>query len=355
MTHIFLTGFPGFIGSRLVCSLLKNKPNLKIYFLVHLSMLNKAHRIFKSLNLDPTVHEIALGDITQPNLGLMDAQAQDIQTKTNVIFHLAAIYDLTVPEDIAKKVNVQGTQNLLNFFSKSPNLQRFNHISTCYVSGNQKGLITPDKLEENQKFHNFYESTKHASEVLVKKRSPVMPVTIFSPAIVVGDSVTGETDKFDGPYVVIAFLHKIRALLRLVPNLGYSECEVNTVPVDYVTEVISTLAFQKQALGKTYQVCDQNPPSTEDFFGTMVKMIGGITPCPCSVLKIVILKILRLPLVSKITGITRQHLDYFMHPGKYRDPQLTTDLKDSGISLPSYKTYYPKLYHFLKLQLSTKN
>ncbi|MBI3018084.1 MAG: SDR family oxidoreductase, partial [Deltaproteobacteria bacterium] len=186
-------------------------------------------------------------------------------------------------------------------------------------------------------------------------RNFTMPVTIFRPAIVVGDSLTGETDKFDGPYVVIAFLHKIRALLRLVPNLGYSECEVNTVPVDYVTDVISYLAFQKHALGKTYQVCDQNPPSTKDFFETMVHMIGGLTPYSCSILKIMILKILCSPLVSKITGITPQHLDYFMHPGKYRDPHLIADLKDSGITLSSYKTYYPKLYHFLKLQLSAKN
>ncbi|MBI2646636.1 MAG: SDR family oxidoreductase [Deltaproteobacteria bacterium] len=355
MTHIFLTGFPGFIGKHLAFTLIKKYSDLKLTFLVHPSMQFKARQEFKALKLNPDIHKIVLGDITQPNLGLMDTQAQDIQTKTNTIFHLAAIYDLTVPEDIAQKVNVQGTQNLLTFFSKSPNLQRFNHISTCYVSGNQKGLITPDKLEENQKFHNFYESTKQASEVLVKKRNFTMPVTIFRPAIVVGDSLTGETDKFDGPYVVIAFLHKIRALLRLVPNLGYSECEVNTVPVDYVTDVISYLAFQKHALGKTYQVCDQNPPSTKDFFETMVHMIGGLTPYSCSILKIMILKILCSPLVSKITGITPQHLDYFMHPGKYRDPHLIADLKDSGITLSSYKTYYPKLYHFLKLQLSAKN
>ncbi len=352
MTHIFLTGFPGFIGKHLAFTLVKKYPDLKLTFLVHPSMQLKARQELQTLHLNPEVHNIVSGDITQSNLGLTDAQTKDIQTNTHMVFHLAAIYDLTVPQDLAQKVNVWGTENLLTFFSKSPYLQRFNHISTCYVSGDQKGLITPDKLEENQKFYNFYESTKQASEVLVKKRSSTMPVTIFRPAIVVGDSVTGDTDKFDGPYVVITFLHKIRALLSLVPNLGYPECEVNTVPVDYVTDVISHLAFQKHAIGRTYQICDQNPPSTEEFFGTMVHMIGKVTPYRCSLLRTIILKILRLPLVSKITGITHQHLDYFMHPGKYRDPHLLEDLKDSGISLPSYKTYYPRLYQFLTLKLS---
>lgn len=354
MTTIFFTGFPGFIGKHLAFTLVKKYPNLKLIFLVHPSMQFKARKEFKSLELDPDIHEIILGDITQPNLGLSEAMAQNIQIKTNIVFHLAAIYDLTVPKDLAQKVNVWGTENLLNFFSKSQNLQRFNHISTCYVSGDQKGLITPDKLEENQKFYNFYESTKHGSEVLVKKRIPTIPITIFRPAIVVGDSVTGETDKFDGPYVVIKFLHKIRTLLRLVPNLGYPECEVNTVPVDAVTDIISYLAFQKHALGKTYQICDQNPPSTEEFFGSMVNMIGNSTPYSCSLLKKTILKILRFSLVSKITGITGQHLDYFMHPGKYRDPQLIIDLENSGITLPPYKSYYPKLYQFLTLKLDER-
>ena len=152
----------------------------------------------------------------------------------------------------------------------------------------------------------------------------------------------------------MSFLHRIRALLSLVPNLGYLECEVNTVPVDYVTDVISYLAFQKHSLGKTYQICDQVPPSTEEFFGALVNMIGKTTPYKCSFLKAVILKLLRLPLVSKITGITGQHLDYFMHPGKYRDPKLVTDLKESGITLPPYTTYYPQLYQFLTLKLDEK-
>ncbi|MBI3018054.1 MAG: SDR family oxidoreductase, partial [Deltaproteobacteria bacterium] len=97
MTHIFLTGFPGFIGKHLAFTLVKKYPDLKLTFLVHSSMQFKARQEFKTLKLNPDIHKIVLGDITQPNLGLMDTQAQDIQTKTNVIFHLAAIYDLTVP------------------------------------------------------------------------------------------------------------------------------------------------------------------------------------------------------------------------------------------------------------------
>jgi len=354
MHTIFFTGFPGFIGKQLALTLLKKYPDVKLIFLVHPSQLDKAKADFKELGFS-TPHEIISGDITQSNLGMSHDSAQKVKNETTIVFHLAAIYDLTVPETLAQKVNVWGTQNMLNFFSQAPNLKRFNHISTCYVSGDQKGLITPDKLEERPKenlmFHNFYESTKHASEVLVKNKMSEIPITIFRPAIVVGNSKTGLTDKFDGPYVVMKFLHQIRFLLRLVPNLGFKECEVNTVPVDYAVDVMATLAFQEKSKGQTYQICDQHPPSTEEFFGFIVQTIGGITPFQCTFLKKIILKLLRLPGVSKITGITCQHLDYFMHEGQYRSPNLTQDLEGSGITLPHYKDTYPTLYNYMKNHL----
>ncbi len=346
---VFFTGFPGFIGKYLAHTLLEQHPDIQFLFLDHPTQLIKANDDFRSLNLDFKRHEIIPGDITNKQLGIEDpALIRRIQTEVQMVFHLAAIYDLTVPEKVAKRVNVQGTENILNFFSSSPALRRFNHISTCYVSGDQKGLITPDKLEEGQSFHNFYESTKHESEVLVKHRMNQMPITIFRPAIVVGHSKTGETDKFDGPYVVMKFLHRIRYLLRLVPNLGFKNCEVNTVPVDYVCQVMGYLAFQEKSKGKTYQISDQNPPTTEDFFGFIVKLIGGIAPFHFSALKNIILKILKIPQVAKITQITGQHLDYFTHEGQYRDPNLLNDLKGANIRPLKYTDFYPQLYDFMK-------
>lgn len=344
---IFLTGFPGFIGKHLIKALLKKNPDIKFFFLVHPTMLMKAHEDFRILKLDPKVHEVIPGDITFSDLGMTEPIFSRIQKETEIVFHLAAIYDLTVPEKLAKRVNVQGTENILNFFSQGPSLKRFNHISTCYVSGNQKGLITPDKLEEGQTFHNFYESTKYESEVLVKQKMPFMPITIFRPSIVVGDSKTGETDKFDGPYVVMKFLHKIRRLLKIVPNLGFKHAEVNTVPVDYAVNVMAYLAFEEKAKNQTYQICDQYPPSTEEFFDFIVQMIGKTKPYHSEFLKKQILTILRIPKAAKITGITAQHLDYFLHEGQYRSPNLIKDLQGSRIQLPNYKEYYPTLYQFM--------
>ncbi|MBI2027935.1 MAG: SDR family oxidoreductase [Deltaproteobacteria bacterium] len=346
MSEVLLTGFPGFIGKRLLFYLLEQRLKDSVHLLVHPSMLKLAQdAVASQSHIQARVH-IHAGDITAPDLGL-GREAQGLHNSINVIFHLAAIYDLTVPESLAKKVNVFGTQNMLNFAALCVDLKRFNYISTCYVAGTSKGLFTSQMLEKGQGFHNFYESTKHEAEILVQKKMNEVPITVFRPAIVVGDSQTGETDKFDGPYVVMKFLHQIRFLLRLVPNLGYSHCEVNTIPVDYLVKVLSHLGFEEKAVGKVYQVCDQTPPTTEEFFEFLVYMMGRFRPYKSSVLKKVILEILRLKFATKITGITRQHLDYFAHEGQFRCQNLLKDLEGTDIQLGCYQDFYPHLYQFM--------
>ena len=349
MKDIFITGFPGFIAKHLVQELAQT-PAYRITLLTHKSMYEKALSIFNTYSWK-NQHRLVIGDITQKNVGLEESTSQELLRKTQVVFHLAAIYDLTVPEAAAQHVNVFGTKNMLDFFQASPALQHFNYISTCYVSGTRKGEIFEHELSKGQSFFNFYESTKNEAEVLVQQCKTKMPITIFRPSIVVGHSKTGETEKFDGPYVVLKFLHRIRWLLRLVPNLGFDHCEVNTIPIDYLISVLCNLGFEDLSLAKTYQVCDPTPPTTEEFFGDMVKMIGGVTPYHSSTLRTLILKLLHVPGISKITGITNQTLAYFAHPGYYRAGQLKNDLRNKTLRCPPYKSYYPILYHYLKEKL----
>ena len=62
-----------------------------------------------------------------------------------------------------------------------------------------------------QGFKNHYESTKFQAEVWVRELLDRVPTTILRPAIVVGDSRTGETEKFDGPYYVLRALSRVAA------------------------------------------------------------------------------------------------------------------------------------------------
>src|SRR5690348_4559251 len=200
---VFMTGFPGFLGSALLPGILKRTDGAAIC-LVQDKFAALARRRVAELNAaDPSLHgriQLIAGDITQPGLGLGAGALNGVSEA----WHLAAAYDLTVAREVAVRVNVDGTRHVLDTLQRCPKLTRLHYFSTCYVSGRYAGPFGEDDLEVGAPFNNFYEETKHLAEADVRRRmSAGMPGTIYRPSIVVGDSHTGETQKFDGPYFIM--------------------------------------------------------------------------------------------------------------------------------------------------------
>ena len=162
MGALFFTGFPGFIGKRLIKALVKEFDYERVYLLVEPRMLERARREIENFD---NRFEIIPGDITQENLGIK----KDIKSEITHLFHLAAIYDLTVPFDPAYRVNVEGTKNVVEFAKKLRGLEKFVYFSTAYVSGARRGTIYEDELDKKQSFKNHYEHTKFLAELIVQK------------------------------------------------------------------------------------------------------------------------------------------------------------------------------------------
>ncbi len=195
---IFLTGFPGFIAERLVKRLAKR--DTKFFLLVQKKFVDKARLTVKEIVKESDVplenFEIIEGDISRENLGIDEKKLEIIRQSATDIYHLAAIYDLTVKEEIAYQVNVEGTKNVNELVKKLKNPRRYNYVSTCYVAGKRTGEILETELEHDAGFRNFYEETKYLAEREVEELNENnIRLTIFRPSIVVGDSETGETQK----------------------------------------------------------------------------------------------------------------------------------------------------------------
>src|SRR5687768_1125185 len=109
MPTIFLTGFPGFLGSELLRRLLARSPDTTAVCLVQPKFAAMAKG--RKVTFGDVAERIRLveGDITVPGLGLKKEEQLD------EIFHLAAIYDLAVERDVAMRINVEGTRNVLDF------------------------------------------------------------------------------------------------------------------------------------------------------------------------------------------------------------------------------------------------
>ena len=143
-------------------------------------------------------------------------------------------------------------------------LERLNYVSTAYVAGTRTGTVYEHELIMGQQHKNHYESTKFQAEVWVREYLDKVPTTIYRPAIVVGDSQTGETQKFDGPYYILRTFQRMgRAPL---PQFGRSEAPFNVVPVDFIVDAIAAAAGDEAAVGETLHLVDPEPVTAAELF-----------------------------------------------------------------------------------------
>lgn len=354
MTTIFLTGFPGFLGSALAEQLLQRYPaDVTLTCLVQRKFRAEAElRAAQILSARPDeVERIHLvdGDITVPDLGLAE-EYQALQEETIEIFHLAAVCDLGVARDLAMRVNVDGTHNVLSFARGCPRLQRFQYDSTCYVSGRHPGVFREQDLSVSQSFNNWYEETKYLAEVEVQKaRDEGMPVTIYRPSIITGDSRTGETQKYDGPYYFIRWILKQPEEVAIVPVVGRPDkTYVNVVPRDFVIDAIAYLSGLEASVNKVYQLCDPHPLSVSEMTDAIARATGRHVvrlPMPKRVAKT---SLEYVPGMEAFMGIEPELVEYFDMPTRYRCDNTIAALEGSGISCPSLRDYIDRLVAFVR-------
>lgn len=345
---IFLTGFPGFIGSRLLEKLAK--PETQFFLLVQPTFIERAmEEVEEIADFTGTPLEsfvIVEGDITEPQLGISTNDLATIQFETTDVFHLAAAYDLAVSKDVAFRVNLEGTKNVNDLVCSIKNLRRYNYISTCYVAGKRKGRILETDLEHNEGFRNFYEETKYLAELEVEKLKSHLPVTIFRPSVVVGDSETGETAKYDGIYYLIHYLRKAPSVLRVI-NVGNKDVRLNLVPVDFVVDAIVALARDKGAVGKTLAIADPQPLTTAELFDAIAKEMTGrkseFNPPPR-----LIERFLNLKVSPPITGLPSYGVPYFFVPQTYDTEMADGLLKKHKIVCPRFDSYVHILLDFVE-------
>jgi nucleoside-diphosphate-sugar epimerase len=348
--NIFITGFPGFIAHRLVRALMKE--NRSFTLLVEGRFREAAERevqsICSQLQINNAAISIVEGDITKPNLGLDRQVEERIKFETNSVFHLAAIYDLNVSRDLAMKVNVEGTRNVNSFVRSLKNLTRYNYISTCYVAGCREGTILETELRHSAGFRNHYEETKYLAEIEVEQLKGELPVTIYRPSVVCGDSKTGETSKFDGVYYLIHYLRRHPKLLSMI-NIGNEDVRLNLVPVDFVVESIERLSQDSKAEGKTVHIADPSPLTTSELFEIIARSLGGMRPL-IKVPKSVVHSSLTLSFSPKLTGLPRAGVPYFFIEQSYDTSISMALLRPYGISCPRFSDYVDALLNFVETQ-----
>ena len=146
-------------------------------------------------------------------------------------------------------------------------------ISTAHVCGDRRGVVTEDELQAGQAFRSVVEETKARGEKLVRGAMDRLPIAVMRPATIVGDSITGEVDRFDGPYLLVLLVVTSPPDLAL-PLPGRGDELLNLVPIDWVARAAVALGRDARSHGRTFHLVDPRPLAARRVF-ELVARAGG--------------------------------------------------------------------------------
>ena len=354
MGTVLFTGFPGFLGSALLPRTLHRAPEAQAVALVQQRWLETAGRELARLEREhPDVAgrtRLVVGDITAPDLGLAPAERSALLDAPLEIFHLAAVYDLSVAAELAWRVNVEGTRHvvaLARAAADGAGLTRLQYVSTCYVSGRYPGIFSEVDLELGQPFANHYEHTKHEAErVVAKARDAGLPVTVYRPSVVVGDSRTGATAKFDGPYYALQVILRQRGTAFMPLPGDPTQVRFNLVPSDFVVDGIAALAAHPGALGRTVALAQPEPPTVLEMCEAFARASGRRLRPVTMATGLSKFGIDHVPGVDRLLKVPSSTLDYLTHPTVYDVAATTALLDEVGVRCPPFADHVGGMVRF---------
>jgi NAD(P)-dependent dehydrogenase (short-subunit alcohol dehydrogenase family) len=359
----FVTGATGFIGRHLVERLLEREGD--IHVLVREGSLDRLTELIERWGGDAQQRvKPIFGDLSEDMLGVDEATRDQLRGNVEHFFHLAALYDMAVSDDRNEQLNVGGTQKAVDL-ANDIRPEHFHHTSSVAVAGTYDGHFTEDMFDEGQELPHAYHRTKFESEKIVREHLGT-PWRVYRPAIVVGDSRTGEMDKIDGPYYFFKALQKVRyALPQWFPLISIEWGKTNIVPVDWVAAAMDHIAHQDGLDGQAFHLVNPKPQKS----GEVLNLFAGSAHAPHAVMRIdkkmadmmpkgVVRYAMQVPALQGIRDNFLRDLgipaDVMEHVGlvpQFDSRDTKRALKDSGIEIPPLESYADKLWDYWERNL----
>jgi thioester reductase-like protein len=292
------------------------------------------------------------GDAAAMDLGLSGREYLALAREVDRIHHVAQVSYLGVDAKTAEHVNVGATKEILEFASVCTGLRCLVYHSTAHVSGDREGLVLEGELKAGQRFRNVVEETKARAEKIVRGAMGRLPIAVVRPSIVVGDSTTGEVDRFDGPYLLILLIVTSPPDFAL-PLPGRGTAPLHLVPIDYVVRAAHAIGRSDQAIGKTFHLTDPSPLSARRVFELVAQAGGRRLPrgfIPANLTK----ALLRTPGLERFAKSPRALLDTLGTDVTYDRTNTDSIPAVAAIRCPSFESYAPRLVEYVQLRLREK-
>jgi thioester reductase-like protein len=268
--YLLLTGATGLVGRFLTWDLLQRghrlavviRPSERETIQERIESILQMHERRTGVLLSRPV--CLAGDVACDGLGLQPSDADWVAKNCSRVVHNAAVLTFfgKSREEDPWRTNVEGTRRMLNACSRW-GIRDLHYVSTAYVCGTRPGMIREDELDCGQTFRNDYEESKFLAEKLVRDADFLKQLTVYRPAVITGDSVTGYTNTYHGLYSYLKLMSVL--VWNTEPDADgrrYTPVQLqmrgderrNLVPADWVSAVLCRLLETPEAHGGTYHL-----------------------------------------------------------------------------------------------------
>ena len=365
--HYFVTGATGFIGKRLVKALLARKGST-VHFLVRPGSQAKLAALYDFWGLGGATKARAKpvsGDLTEKRLGVGAEDIAALKGKVDAVYHLAAVYDLSADADSQIAVNIDGTRHMVEF-AQAVQAGHVHHVSSIAAAGLYEGVFREDMFDEAEGLDHPYFQTKHESEKIVRQECK-RPWTVYRPAMVVGDSHTGEMDKIDGPYYFFKFIQRMRQILPpWMPTIGLEGGRINIVPVDFVVKALDHISHAANlGTGQCFHLVDPQGYRVGDVLDIFSRAahapkmnvfvnaaLLGFIPKGIRKGMMALAPVRRVVhAVVKDLGLPEDIFTFINYPTRFDCRNTLAALKGSGITCPQLQDYGWRLWDYWERHL----
>lgn len=256
--NLLLTGATGFLGAFVLRDLLRDT-RATVHCLVRGSDRKHAETRLRSTmeryGLWDRAMEgritVCLGDLAAPRLGLSERDFDHLARTVDAVYHCGAAVNLVFSYAQLRDANVRGTEEVIRLAARHRTVP-VHHVSTVGVFAPwEDGRVIDARHPTGPAagLEHGYTRSKWVAEGLIEQaRSRGLPVSIYRPTRIFGESTTGACQTGDFMWLIL------KACVQAQGAPAGVGTAFDLAPVNYVSGALVALSQQARAAGGTFHL-----------------------------------------------------------------------------------------------------